>query len=239
MAGGEAAVIFVMYGARDAMSNGMSHIEEQIKSIEEAVIKKPGFAFDLARTLIESVCKTILVERKISFNSDDDLPKLFKVVTTNLPFLPSLASAETEARKSLKKTLGGLQTAVLGICELRNSYGFASHGAEAGRPAMDTVQAFMVAQSADAIVGFLHRVHRQQPTTRSSKRLRYEHNPNFNGYVDDAHEPVRIFDEEFMPSRVLFEMAPEPYRVYLTEYQLEADSEKVETTTNNPAGGQS
>jgi hypothetical protein len=156
---------------------------------------------------------------------------LFKVVTTHLPFLPSAASAETEARKSLKKTLGGLQTAVLGICELRNSYGFASHGAAAGRPAMDAVQAFMVAQSADAIIGFLHRVHRQGPTaTRTSRRLEYEDNPEFNGYVDDAHESVRIFDEEFAPSRVLF--------VYLTEYQVQLDSETVQTTTANPAGGQ-
>jgi hypothetical protein len=229
---------FVMHGAREAMSNGMPHIEEQIKSIEEAVVEKPTFAFDLARTLIESVCRTILADRKISFNSDDDLPKLFKVVTTNLPFLPSSVSGETDARKSLKKTLGGLQTAVLGVCELRNSYGFASHGAEAGRPAMDTVQAFMVAQSADAIVGFLHRVHRQGHVPTTSKRMKYEDNPDFNGYVDDAHEPVRIFDEEFTPSRVLFEMAPEPYRVYLTEYQLQADSEEVETTTNNLVGGQ-
>lgn len=233
------AIAFVMHGAREAMNNGMSHIEEQIKSIEEAVVKKPGFAFDLAKTLIESVCKTILADRKISFNSDDDLPRLFKVVTTSLPFLPSSASGEIDARKSLKKTLGGLQTAILGICELRNSYGFASHGAEAARPAMDTVQAFMVAQSADAIIGFLHRVHRQEPTTAASKRLGYEDNPDFNGYVDDAHEPVRIFDEEFTPSRILFEMAPEPYRVYLTDYQLQADSEEVETTTNNLAGGQS
>jgi hypothetical protein len=232
MADAIAASAFVMYGAREAMNNGISHIEEQIKSIEEAVVKKPGFAFDLAKTLIESVCKTILADRKISFNSDDDLPKLFKAVTTNLPFLPSAASGETDARNSLKKTLGGLQTAVLGICELRNSYGFASHGVEAERPAMDTIQAFMVAQSADAIVGFLHRVHRQETMTAASKRLEYEDNPDFNGYVDDGHEPVRIFDEEFTPSRVLFEMAPEPYRVYLSGYQLEADSEVAGTTTN-------
>ena len=69
---------FVMYGAREAMRGGLSHIEEQVKAIEQAVTENPGLALDLARTLIESTCKTILRERAISFASDDDLPKLFK-----------------------------------------------------------------------------------------------------------------------------------------------------------------
>ena len=239
MAEAVAAIAFVMHGAREAMTNGMLHIEEQIKSIEEAVVKKPSFTFDLAKTLIESVCKSILADRKISFHSDDDLPKLFKIVTTNLPFLPSSASGEADARKSLKKTLGGLHTAVHGICELRNTYGFASHGAVAGRPAMEAVQALMVAQSADAIVGFLHRVHRQDRPPTTGKPLKYEDNVDFNNYVDEAHELVRIFDEEFMPSRVLFEMAPEPYRVYLAEYELQPDAQEPETSADTPVDSQS
>lgn len=66
---------FAMYSARAAMTGGLSHIEEQIKAIETAVIENPGMAFDLAKTVVESACKTILSERKIVFGSDDDLPK--------------------------------------------------------------------------------------------------------------------------------------------------------------------
>lgn len=36
---------FVMHGARDAMSGGLTHIEEQIKGIERAVIENPSLAF--------------------------------------------------------------------------------------------------------------------------------------------------------------------------------------------------
>jgi hypothetical protein len=32
---------------------------------------------------------------------------------------------------------------------------------------------------------------------------------------------VRIFDAEFRPSEVLFQMEPETYRVYLTEFDPE------------------
>ena len=56
--------------------------------------------------------------------------------------------------------------------------------------------------------GFLHRVHRQDRTIPVSPRRGYAGNPEFNESVDELHERVRIFDEEFDPSRVLFEMAP-------------------------------
>src|SRR2546422_3049806 len=119
-----------MLGARAAMAGGLTHIEEQVKGIERAVIENPGLAFDLAKTVVESACRTILTERKISFGSDDDLPRLFKTVTISLPILPASASSEAEARKSLAQTLNGLHTALHGVCELRNAFGFASHGAD-------------------------------------------------------------------------------------------------------------
>src|SRR6266404_481991 len=102
---------FLMHGARTAMVAGMPHIEEAVKGIERSVVENTGLAFDLARTLIESTCRTILTERGVAFQPDDDLPRLFKIVTVNLPFLPASASDETEVRKSLAQTLGGLHTA--------------------------------------------------------------------------------------------------------------------------------
>src|SRR5258706_15235717 len=103
---------FLMHGARDAIASGLSHIEQQVKSIEQAVVENPGLAFDLAKTLIESVCRAVLGDRNIAYAEDDDLPKLFKAVSQSLPFLPPEASRESEIRKSLAQTLGGLHTAI-------------------------------------------------------------------------------------------------------------------------------
>src|SRR5262245_18765265 len=103
---------FVMHGARAAIANGMLHIEEHVKGIERAVGENPGLAFDLARTLIESACRTILTERGIGFDPEDDLPRLFKTVTNNLPFLPAHVSGEVAIRRSLVQTLNGLHTAL-------------------------------------------------------------------------------------------------------------------------------
>lgn len=210
---------FVMHGARTAMASGLTHINEQVNGLERAVSENPGLAFDLARTVVESTCRTILSDRKITFNSDDDLPGLFKMVTTNLPLLPVAASCEAEARRSLMQTLNGLHTALQGICKLRNAYGFASHGSEGNRPIMETVQALLAAQAADAIVGFLHRIHRQQQNTPPAERFEYGDNEEFNFYVDEGNEAIRIFDLTYRASEVLFAIDLDAYRDLLANFE--------------------
>jgi hypothetical protein len=223
MAAPELVSPFVMHGARDALAAGLAHIEEQVRSIEQAVVENRALAFDLARTPVESVCRTILAERKVAYSEQDDLPKLFKLASNSLPFLPSTASGEAEVRKSLAQTLNGLSTAIQGICELRNQCGFASHGSDQPRPAMESVQALMAAEAADTIVGFLHRVHRQDRTPPPSPRALYEANQAFNDSVDEAHGPIRIFDVELRASEVLYQMEPESYRIYAAEFDEEVE----------------
>ena len=216
---------FVMHGARDAMAGGLVHIEEQVKGIEQAVVDNPGLAFDLARTLIESTCRTVLGDRSVAYATTDDLPKLFKFAIQHLPFLPSTASDAAEARKSLEKTLAGLSTAIQGICELRNQCGFASHGADGPRPIMESVQALLAAEAADTIIGFLHRVHHQDRTLLPVPRASFDDNFAFNESLDETFGPLRIFDSEFRPSEVLFTLEPETYRIYLADFDGAADSE--------------
>jgi hypothetical protein len=92
---------------------------------------------------------------------------------------------------------------------------------------MESVQALLAAQAADAIVGFLYRVHRQERALPSSPVAVFDGNEAFNGSVDEAYGPIRIFDVELRPSEVLFQMEPESYRIYLAEFDQSAadDSE--------------
>lgn len=215
---------FVMHGAREAAAAGLAHIEEQVRSIEQAVVENPALAFDLARTLVETVCRTILAERKVAYSEEDDLPKLFKTASNHLPFLPPTASGEAEVRRSLAQTLNGLSTAIQGICELRNQCGFASHGSDKPRPALEAVQALMAAQAADTIVGFLYRVHRQDRTPPPSPRSLYDANQAFNDWVDETYGSIQIFDIELWASEVLFQMEPESYRIYAAEFDEGAEA---------------
>ena len=212
---------FVMHGARDAIAAGFSHIEQQVESIERSVSENPGLSFDLARTLVESTCRTVLKDRSVSYSDNDDLPKLFRSATNFLTFLPETASDDAKARKSLEKMLAGMNTTIQGLCELRNQHGFASHGSDGPRPTMERVQALLAAEAADAIIGFLHRVHQQDRTP--SPELTFEKNETFNDHVDESFGSVVVFDLEFRPSEVMFQMEPESYRIYLAEFGGKSD----------------
>ena len=214
---------FEMHSARDAMVGGLGHLEEQIVAVERSVREDSGFVFDLSRSLIESACKSILAERSISYNSKDDLPKLFRTLTQQVPLLPASESQATDVRRSLERTVQGLYTSIQGICELRNKTGY-SHGSAEHRPRLDLIQGRLVAEAADAIIGFLYRIHRQD----RGRPITYDDNSDFNGSIDDVHDVVRIVGVEFQPSEILFEMDPEAYRVHLVEY-----SELYEPASND------
>jgi len=231
--------IFVMHGARAAVAGGMLHIEEQVKALEVAIDQNAGLAFDLARTLVESTCKTIITERGSLFDKDDDLPKLFKTVTLCVPFLPVALAGDSGARKSIQQTLSGLNTALLGVCELRNAFGFASHGSDGPRPVMEGIQALLVAQAADSIIGFLYRVHRQDLSRPKTVRLEYDDNSDFNEWLDEQCEPVRILSlPTYRPSEVLFNVDQEAYRDLLSEHESDDETEKQlhETDLERGAG---
>lgn len=204
---------FVMHGARSAAANGMPHINAQIAALERAVVENPSLVFDLAKYIVESACRTILSERKIGFDRNDALPKLFKAVTTNVPMLPKEASAESEARRKLLQTLNGLHTALQGVCELRNTCGFTSHGGEAQAPVMEGVQAVLAAQAADTIVGFLFSAHRVQRVGLPQNPT--GHNLTVDALLDTLYEPVSIAGEPYMVSEVLYAIDREAYLAIL------------------------
>jgi hypothetical protein len=228
MTGSAPEPVFVMHGARAAVAGGMLHIEEQVKALELAVVENTGLAFDLARTLIESACKTIITERGNTFDKDDELPKLFRAAALAVPFLPAELASDASARKSLQQTLSGLSTALQGVCELRNAFGFASHGSAGPRPPMEGVQALLAAQAADAIIGFLYRVHRQDPTRPRSVSMAYDDHPEFNDWIDEQSEPVRILSlPPYQASDVLFNVDLEAYRDLLADYEADVAADEV------------
>jgi hypothetical protein len=215
---------FAMHGAREilTLTAGAVHIEQQIKALEDAVAKNPGLAFDLAKALIETVCKTILRDRGQAVSDEDELPKLFGTTLEQLRVLPDAHTADKETGRSIRKAAGGLHTVVQGICELRNRQGFASHGKLAETLPLESVQAELIARSADAVVSFLYKVHRSyaMPATRP-KQVQYADNEDFNTFLDESHGPVSILGLTYRPSEVLYNIDYEAYVEALNSHRSE------------------
>ncbi|KPL25351.1 MAG: hypothetical protein AMJ75_01355 [Phycisphaerae bacterium SM1_79] len=177
------AVVFSMNGAREVLSQsaGAVQIERQIQTIENAVNEASPLAFDMCKSLIETVCKTILRDRNALVEGNPDLPDLLRQTLQSLALLPESHSDNPQLRDTLRKTVNGLQTVVQGLCELRNQEGMA-HGREAEAPSLGRGHALMAARAADAIVHFLFSSHVGHSVEAPAPRLEYGDNPNFNDF---------------------------------------------------------
>src|SRR5438874_11404286 len=101
---------FQMVGARAAILSGpvAEAIEQTIDAIENAIERVPDFAFDLSKTLIESVCKTVLADIGQPAEPNWDCPKLLRETTNRLAMLPRNHPDGAKARDSVEKTIRGL-----------------------------------------------------------------------------------------------------------------------------------
>jgi Abortive infection C-terminus len=216
---------FQMVGARAAVLDGPSAeaIERQIHAIENALESVPDFAFDLAKTLVETVCKTILEDIGHPADPQWDAPKIMRETTTYLSMLPPGHPNAAKARDSITKTINGLHTTVQGLCELRNDYGLASHGRDSFSARLDLRQATLAAQAADTIVSFLYRIHRDALMQTPGARVYYEDHADFNEAFDRDNETIRVSDLGLRPSEVLFKGDPGAYRGALNDHIAERD----------------
>ena len=214
---------FQMVGTRSAILDGplAEVIEQQIDAIENAMERVPDFAFDLSKTLIESVCKTVLADIGQSADHNWDALRLLKETTSRLNLLPRDHPNSAKARDSVEKTLRGMLQTVQGLCEFRNSYGMASHGRDAFSARLDLRQATLAAQAADTIVSFLYRTHRDTLIQSPGARIYYEDHAGFNEAFDNDNGTIRVSDLGLRPSEVLFEGDPEAYKAALNDHIAE------------------
>lgn len=228
---------FQMVGARANILDGpiVEVIDQQVRALEDAIERVPDFAFDLAKTLVESVCKTILEDIGRPADPNWDAPKIMRETITYLSMLPRGHPNAAKARESITKTLNGLHTTVQGLCELRNDYGLASHGRDGFSARLDLRQATLAAQAADTIVSFLYRIHRDALMQTPGARVYYEDHADFNEAFDRDNETIRLGNLELLPSRVLFHADREAYKAALNDHLAERDG--TENGDGPPAPG--
>jgi hypothetical protein len=95
--------------------------------MEGAVDTDPELAIGTAKEFVESICKTILDDRKVPHDKKDDLPALVKKTAKELQLTPSDIADTAKGADTIKRMLSNLGTIVQGSAELRNTYG-TGHG---------------------------------------------------------------------------------------------------------------
>ncbi|WP_216365363.1 MULTISPECIES: abortive infection family protein [unclassified Roseobacter] len=126
----------------------------EIERARNFVDDDPEDAITAACSLIESVCRSILVELDLPLPKELSVKPLYKAVRGPLGLAPDKPSVETQVAADVRAILAGLSNSIEGIGALRTHAGDA-HGREKGRPRVDARIARLSVNTASAIAVFL------------------------------------------------------------------------------------
>lgn len=207
-------------GSEDAV-----HLIEQKERVEQAVISNdPALTLDTSKAFLESVFKTILLDRVHEPDLSIDMSPLYRNVRDVLPL--NRDRAANEILKNLTNVI------VHNVAELRNKYGAASHGDDGYyENPIEMPEAEMIAHIVDGMAGFLFRKHKAHGNPELAARIYYNDHPAFNDYLDGQREGYKIvLDEEraieLSPSYLLFTADEDAYRELLIQFLAEEKQER-------------
>lgn len=100
------------------------YVRTKTKIMVDALPNDTDLAIGTAKELIETVCKSILMGKNVAIPKEWDFPRLFKEMAKTVVSLDGVDIESPESvKKSILQIIGGMNTIVQGITELRNAYG--------------------------------------------------------------------------------------------------------------------
>lgn len=222
---------FVMRGVRQILDSEpeAQFLESQVINLENAVYTYPSLSFDLARAIVETVCRTICGDLGASISKEPKIKKQLNATIKVLQTQPAFI-ADKEYKKQIGEIISGLTKIVTGISQLRNQYGMASHGKDAFRKMADIPQAEAVAAAADVIAHYLMQSWFVVRKPKEKEEISYYDNQEFNDNIDVTEGPLYIMGGEYITSLVLFNTDIEAYKATLLDWNKE---EKANTEEDN------
>lgn len=144
------------------------YVRKQVGLMDSNISENPYLAIGIAKELIETVCKTILVDKGIEIDTNWDIGRIVKETNKVLKFIPDDLQNKEVAERAVLKILGGLSTLVQGIAELRNNFG-SGHGHESGFKSLEKTYAKLATDSSSQLVLLYLKIHnRNQQDTVSN-----------------------------------------------------------------------
>jgi hypothetical protein len=136
------------------------YVHKQVHTMYDSLNEKPHFTIGIAKELIETVCKTILIDKKIEVDNNWDIGRIVKETNKVLKFIPEDLQNKELAERAVLKILGGFSSLVQGIAELRNNFG-SGHGHEPAFKGLDKIYAKLAADSSSELVLFYLKIHNE------------------------------------------------------------------------------
>ena len=129
-------------------------LRQEIVRMEDSVESDPELAIGTAKELVESCCKTILLEKGTPLQGNPSISELTKATLKALKLVPEDIPDGTKGADVIRRTMNNLSSIISGINELRNLYG-TGHGREAHGYRVSARHAKLVVGAAATIARFL------------------------------------------------------------------------------------
>jgi hypothetical protein len=129
-------------------------VQRDIERAMQSTKNDPEDAVTAACSLIESVCRSILIELGLPLPAKKDIDGLVRAVQEPLRLSPGRTDLPAEIEADIRQVLGGLTSVAKGIGSLRTHAGDA-HGREKGFRRIDPRIARLAVHSASTLALFL------------------------------------------------------------------------------------
>jgi hypothetical protein len=189
-----------------------NRVAELFESISSGV---PGKIIDASKTLLESVFRTIVVDKNGVVEEGRraaTFPGLYAQAKECIDLSDDVDVIERVDEMCSK--------AVLIIGQVRNSHGYSAHGREGfNDTGMGMRESLFIARIALGIANLFYGKHLDSPLKHLNERVRYEDFEEFNDYIDSS-EPsdLMVAGIAIRPSEALFSTDRIAYRELLAEY---------------------
>ena len=180
-----------------------NYLNAHLSTIENAVETNPDLCVEVCKSLIESLCKTILTNQAITYKSNVQFHNLVKLTLNNV-FIDEYYKVE---KIELIRRIASISQQ---LSEIRNHSGFASHGQDKQHAPFDKIMAVLAYKSADVIGGFIlySYIH---CSVRPDSRIHYEDCQMFNELFDEEN-PLELGGVILSASEALYKQDYEAYK---------------------------
>ncbi|MBD2389758.1 abortive infection family protein [Aphanizomenon flos-aquae NRERC-008] len=195
------------------LSNYIIRIEYQIDNDITAAIGS-------TKSLLESICKTILDHEKVEYDRNDNINKLAK---------KTIHSFNIENPDKISLFGNALVTSIHNLGELRNYIDESSHGKSLfdKTQKIDSITALFLINSAETIACFLIEFYEiEHPRKKGENEFRFEEMQDFNDYIDNEYGYIEIAKISYATSEALFAIDKTAYKDEYRKY-LEVVNEQT------------
>lgn len=113
-----------------------NYLNDHLSTIESMIETNPDLCIEVCKSMIESLCKTILTNQAVAYNTDWQFQTLVKLTLENM-FTDELH--KTDKIELIRRIASVVQK----LGEMRNSSGFASHGQDKQHTPFDKTTALL------------------------------------------------------------------------------------------------